>query len=205
MDVMARMGAALRRFHDRTAQPATFDGRALAGKLLRYVERLEPIVGDREVLTQVRDAATGIGKLSQPAGLASTLKGIDIRNLLLAHDDGVVLLDPGRRKVTLPEADLARFLMTYRILWWGHPAFLIGFRPDAAAEAAFLRAYGHEEPAREALFRAQMIKELLKHWFTAHDSLKLKAFAPSVKRMLAKGWIDPYYSSQLRAEIALLA
>jgi hypothetical protein len=200
-DVMARMGLALRRLHDGTAQPSTFRGGALQDKLVRYIERLDPIVADRRVLSSARDAAMRIGQMSQAVECTSTLKGIDIRNVMLDGDDGIVLFDPGKRKITLPEADLARFLVTYRILWWGHPAFLFGCRADPRAEDAFLHAYEGRGSVRGPLFHAQMVKELLKHWATAHESLRLKAWPPVVSRVLAAGWIDRFYASQLRHEV----
>lgn len=200
--VMLRMGEAMRLFHDHTSSPAEFDGRILREKLVRYAHALTTVVADTSILPHVLEVADRVASVRRPMHVACTLKGIDIRNLLLTDDDCVFLLDPGKRKLTWPEADVARFLTTFRILWWGSPAFLFGLRPDAAAETAFLNAYDESGQHVVLLRRAQMIKELLKHWHTARDSLRLKPWPALAKRAVARSWIDPFYAGQLRAEIA---
>ena len=129
---------------------------------------------------------------------ASTLKGIDLRNLLIDGSDGVFLLDPGRMKRTFREADLARFLLTYRILYWGHWLFALGCEPDPAAEGEFLESYyASSEPASGRLLEFYLVKEALKHWHTAHASLRLKTWPAPVKRLVAAAYIDRFYERQL--------
>lgn len=198
--VMFRFGQALRRFHDRTSAPAEFDGRVLEGKLKRYVNGLREQRGDRPALQAAEAIAERLSTVRRPARTSSTLKGIDIRNLLVGQRDRVTILDPGRIKTTWPEADLARFLVTYRILWWGSPLFLTYMRPDRVAEASLLDGYSRAGCWDRELFAFQMIKEMLKHWHTAHDSLSLQPWPGMVKRVLAAGWIDRFYARQVLAE-----
>lgn len=200
-DIMARLGQALRRFHDRFTDERPFDGPRLAAKLRRYAAELAGRTRQRSLLDRVRAAADRIACADLPGRETWTLKGIDIRNVFVGEDDRIVILDPGRMKRAVAEADLARFLVTYRILWWGSPLFLLGLRPDPEGETAFLRAY-YGEPDRDGLLlHAQFVKELLKHWHTAHDSLSLKLWSGAAKRMLGSAVVDSYYTRQLRREL----
>lgn len=52
-----------------------------------------------------------------------TLKGLDIRNILIDKGGLLRILDPGKMKRDCIEADLARFLVTCRILYWGSMLF----------------------------------------------------------------------------------
>ena len=143
-----------------------------------------------------------IADLEIEATEVPTLKGIDIRNVLMDEQDKLFLLDPGRMKRTCREADLARFLMTYRILYWGSWLFLLGLRPDIQAEEAFLDAYySKTAPRSQKLLSYFLIKEQLKHWHTAIDSLRLLAWAMPIKRLIEATYINPYYTRQLAQEL----
>jgi aminoglycoside phosphotransferase (APT) family kinase protein len=133
--------------------------------------------------------------------MVPTLKGIDIRNILIDQDDKVSILDPGRLKLASREADLSRFIMTYRILYWGSRLFLF-IDPDKDAEKAFLKAYyDNSFPASGNVLHFYLIKEQLKHWYTAHESLEMHSYPAVVKRLLAGIYVNPYYIRQLTAEL----
>ena len=198
---MARLGEALGRFHKRSAQSTVFRMDETLPKLEHYC---------RELGANVRCPMPGLVSkiLNSMAGLETmametpTLKGIDIRNVLMDERDRIFLLDPGRLKRTCREADLARFIMTCRILYWGSGLFLLGLRPDSQAEKAFLETYySNTAPPDPKLLSLYLIKEQLKHWHTAIDSLHLLPWSMSVKRLIAATYVNPYYTRQLTLEL----
>jgi hypothetical protein len=135
----------------------------------------------------------------------TTLKGIDIRNVLMGERDKLFLLDPGRMKRTCREADLARFIMTYRILYWGSGWFFLRLRPDLQGEEQFLQAYySNSAPPSPKLLGIYLIKEQLKHWHTATESLRLRRWAKPLKGLIQSTYINPYYSRQLAVELKTL-
>jgi hypothetical protein len=200
---LRRIAAALRRFHACGAEPAMMAVGAWQEKVARYVDRLHEwqvapgTLGRLELECSRRRTGADI-----PVSFTTTLKGIDIRNVMLSEDDTLVMLDPGAMKRAPAEADLARFLITWRILFWGHLSFVAGAVPPASAEASFLDAYGVFEP--HAL-RLMLIKELLKHWATAHESLRLKGWGRARTQLVASVYIDPFYQRQLLREMDGLA
>jgi hypothetical protein len=196
-DLLGRFGAALRRYHDVGAAETTVPD--AAAKFARLGAEVIAKGGPR-VARRLADAAAGAWPRGR-AIAAWTLKGIDIRNLLLDHERRIVVLDPGLRKFTVREADLARFLVTWRILYWGHWAFAAGMQPAPAAECAFLRGYAGDTALDPAILRGYMLKELFKHWATARESLHARRWPPGTTRAIGALYIDRFYAAQIRKEL----
>lgn len=198
---MARLAEALGRFHKRSTQSSVFFMRESLHKLESYCDELS-VKARNEWPERVKRVLRSMADLKIPAVVVPTLKGIDIRNVLMDERERIFLLDPGRVKRTCREADLARFLMTYRILYWGSRLFLLGLRPDTEAEKAFLKIYySNTAPGDSRLLSLYLIKEQLKHWHTAIDSLYLLPWSITMKRLVAAIYINPYYTRQLAAEV----
>ncbi len=198
---MARLGAALGRFHRVNSKETVFQVDQAIPKLERYCRGIESRAHS-PVLAEISQAIGLFAGLELDAVEVPTLKGIDIRNVLMNDQDGLSLLDPGRMKPACREADLARFIMTYRILYWGSGLFFLGLRPDTKAEGAFLEAYySNSAPPSPKLLSFFIIKEQLKHWRTALDSLRLLPWPVLVKRIAATTYVNPYYTRQLTEEL----
>jgi len=199
---MGRFGGALGRFHNQSACSKRFQLAEMMPKIEHYCRDL----AEKTNNPLPNRTIAALAKLSSwecNAVETNTLKGIDIRNMLIDKQDELVLLDPGKTKVTFREADVARFLMTYRILYWGSLQLLLLRRPDPEAEKAFLRAYygADETPLLLCLY---FIKEQLKHWHTALDSLRRLPWPGLVKTWVAHVYVDPLYSRQLALELESL-
>ena len=200
-EAMTRLGASLGRFHHGSSRSTVFHASESIPKLERYCHELGASVGSSGP-SHVIQALKSIGDLEIEAIEVSTLKGIDIRNILMDAKDRLIMFDPGRMKRTCREADLARFIMTYRILYWGSGLFLLGLRPDSRAEDAFLEAYySHSAPPSPKLLSLFLIKEQLKHWHTAIDSLWRLPWAITIKRLVAAIYVNPFYNRQLDVEL----
>lgn len=198
---MTRLGSALGRFHQRNSQHTVFRIDEAIPKLVRYCHDLE--LSTRSPLpSRIIQALSSIDGLEIEALEVSTLKGIDIRNVLMDKQDRMFLMDPGRIKRTYREADLARFIMTYRILYWGSGLFLLGLRPDSQAEEAFLDAYySNSTPPSPKLLSLFLIKEQLKHWHTALNSLQMLQWPLALKRIISSIYVNPFYERQLTKEL----
>lgn len=200
--VLERLGTALCRFHLKSIRTSRFDVAAEVRKINYYCECLTAEGTEPKFLRALRAELLALSGYETSVGLTQTLKGIDVRNVFVDEYDGIRLLDPGKLKENYPEADLARFLVTWRILYWGSPWFAFGIRPSDTYEDAFLRGYYQQAQRPACLLAVLLVKELLKHWFTAHDSLKLKPWARAVKHAVAAAYIDPFYKRQLIRESA---
>ena len=200
-EAMTRLGAALGRFHQGNARNAIFHVNKAMPKLERYCRELGDNVRS-PMPNYVIQTLKSISDMEIEAIEVSTLKGIDIRNVLMDEKDRLFLFDPGRMKRICREADLARFIMTCRILYWGSGLFLLGLRPDSNAEDAFLEAYySHSAPPSPKLLSFFLIKEQLKHWHTAMDSLWRLPWSMPLKRLVAAIYVNPFYNRQLAVEL----
>ncbi len=199
--IMARLGKALGRFHDDHARPAVFRVNEIQPKIEHYCKEIGASVKGPwpNKIIQSLNLVEGLelGTFEVP-----TLKGIDIRNILMDEQDNLFLIDPGRMKLAYREADLARFIMTYRIIYWGSILFFLRIKPDLKAENAFFDAYysrtSHHSQKLLSLF---LVKEQLKHWHTALDSLRLFMWPNIIKRFIAVTYINPFYTQQLAVEL----
>jgi aminoglycoside phosphotransferase (APT) family kinase protein len=195
--LMARLAVAMRRFHDKHAMLLEFSGERVAARLHEYIQRLKAAGARLPATALVERALDRIARTNFASVETITLKGIDIRNVLVACDGHIWLVDPGKAKRAPREADLARFLFTWRILFWGTAWFPFGMIPRSQAEAAFLRAYDGNDPCDPAPLRVYLLKETLKHWFTAYDSVALKRWPKAKTAIVQRLYIDPFYHRQM--------
>ena len=137
--------------------------------------------------------------------MTKTLKGLDLRNIMLDNQGRLILLDPGAMKRDCREADLARFLVTLKLLYWGGPAFLIGLIPKPDCFETFIHAYQKKSPYSPSLLSLMIIKELLKQWRMARiGALSMKSWPIFVKRIVAIIYIDRFYKKQIKIEVTKL-
>lgn len=201
ISAMGRLGAAFGRFHKISAKPVNFNTDNLIHKMIRYCSEIE----NHPLGTKIESVIDNINKLGShefSAIKVPTLKGIDIRNILIDEEDNLFVLDPGRIKLACREADLSRFLMTYRILYWGSIKFILGLRPHLKAENAFLNNYYMNSSAPSGrLLHMFFVKEQLKHWHTALESLEMRSYPAIIKRLIAGIYINPYYVCQILTEL----
>jgi len=201
---MANLGVTLGRYHQTNTKGAEFCLSDMLPKICFYCSEIATNVNsvwpDRVI-----QKLQSLGDLRLSGIEVATLKGIDIRNILIDRQCRITLLDPGKTKFTFPEADLARFLMTFRILFWGSTLFLISHEPDPEAEKAFLESYYSVSQApNPLLLDLYILKEQLKHWHTALDSLCKKNWPNGINKLVAGTYINPFYEHQTSLQLELI-
>ena len=98
--------------------------------------------------------------------------------------------------------DIARFVVTCRILYWGTSAILWKTRPSVRYEKAFLDGYYVSDGGAQKIIKFLIIKEILKHWKMAHISLSKRNWKGYVKFFLRKIYIDSFYYKLLTDELS---
>jgi hypothetical protein len=160
---------------------------------------LAPEIGDN-IMLKLRM----LQKLEVDTYCANTLKGFDVRQVFIESGGAVYLLDPGKMKTDYVEMDLARFIVTCRILYWGSILFFLRMRPDASYEASLLKGYYGNNMRFGKVLCLLTIKELLKHWRMAYTVLSFKRWPLVMQRFLKRTYIDPFYKWQINNELANL-
>ena len=198
---MSRIGTALARFHNSSGADILCDADSIVKKMKGYLVELKGYGVDAAYLEGVArklDAWAGVTFSSQ---VAINLKGLDIRQVFIDESGFLHLLDPGKMKNGYREVDLARFVVTCRILYWGSAAILLHLTPAACYEESFLDGYSRASGRSEMALRILIVKELLKHWRMAHVSLDEKSWPHAYKVLLRKAYMDPFYKRQISSEL----
>lgn len=217
-ELRSRFGASLAWGHDLMERIGAWLGRYHTAARLGEARRGRPVCLATKVQAILHEASTlGAGTHGVKALLArvghrlpeipdvewtATLKGLDVRNVFQGPEGKIVLLDPGRTKWDRGEADVARFLTTWEIVFWGSPWFGFGLKGSTSLEEAFLSGYRQEGTLDESLVRSFRIKELAKHWRMASVALNLKRWGSPAKVLVRSLYVDRFYSKALRKRLA---
>ena len=196
---MSKIGAALGTFHKGNAENTLFYLPDLLPKIKFYCSKISSNT-DSNFLEKVIKEIESLKNIKFSSYLVATLKGIDIRNILIDSDDTLHLLDPGKIKITYREADLARFITTYRILFWGSMILPIVKFPDSKAEKMFLESYYSNSFKAEP----QVLNELLKHWNTALESLQKIKWPFFIKYVARKFYVNLFYKRCINNQLNII-
>lgn len=82
---------------------------------------------------------------------------------------------------------------------------LVFRQPSSMAEETFLRSYyfnSREYP--KLLFKLVLLKEQLKHWHNAIDSLQRRPWPSLLKRLVKSVYVDLYFKRQILAQLRTL-
>lgn len=202
-DFMSRMGASLNRFHHICEEPATFQLSGMMPKFVFYCQALAGSTGSslpERILSELKK----IESFEVISRKVQTLKGLDIRNILINSQNRIQLLDPGKIKFDFREADLARFITTYRLLYWGSKRMMLLNRPNSLAELEFLRSYFNKDILSNELLALYLIKEGLKHWHNVMEYVRCQDWPRAMKKIVIKLYINPFFCRLLKSELSLL-
>ena len=202
LEAMSKLGEALARFHKKSSGCVLSDADRILEKMHGYVLELRGYGVDSAYLDDIAQRLNRWKDLSFTSRRAMNLKGLDVRQVFIDEQSGLHLLDPGRLKDGYREVDLARFVVTCRILYWGSAAILLRIKPSARYEERFLKAYTQVNGMSEAALGILVVKEFLKHWRMAHESLSRRPWPRSRKAFLKRLYVDPFYKRQLSVELS---
>lgn len=202
--VMARLGKALSKFHQTAIRECKFDVESVLIKMESCCSQLKSFGVAPEFIDKTVLRLRKLNSLKIYTHHTNTLKGFDVRGVFVDKDGIVFMLDPGKMKTDYKEMDLARFIATCRILYWGSILFFLRMSPDISYEESFIRAYYGNNKGQDKILCLLIIKELLKHWRMAYVVLGLKQWPPLIKKSLKRKYIDPFYKWQITVELANL-
>lgn len=203
-NILTRLGKALSRYHNQEISATLFDTTETIAKTTDYCAQLDKYKVKSPCLQRIASEIRQFRIYNPLTHVVPNTKGLDIRNILLGQDGHLFMLDPGRTKIDYKEADLARFIVTCRIIYWGSTLFLLQLCPHESYEASFLEGYDDGRAETGRILNILLLKELLKNWLLAHKALDLKNWPPMLQILLRRTYIDPFYKRQIDRELAKL-
>jgi hypothetical protein len=202
LEGMSRLGTALAQFHKRSQDVVVCDTDTILEKMQGYLLKLRNSGVDGAYLDDIARRLVGLRKVKFTSRSVVNLKGLDIRQVFLDQDNGLHLLDPGKMKDGYREVDLARFIVTCKILYWGSSAILFHVTPSAKYEKSFLTAYRQSNGISEMALGVLIVKEVLKHWIMAHTSMEKREWPWAYKMLLNKVYVNSFYKRLLSVEMS---
>jgi hypothetical protein len=203
-EVLTRLGAALAKFHRTSMRECPFDFDAVVEKMLGCCAEIKLFGAGSDFLDGVMGRLRTLRIPAATTHHTHTLKGFDVRQVFINEDRDVFLLDPGKIKPGYQEVDLARFIVTCRILFWGSLWLPLGVSPDASYEARFVESYYGTSVRPANVLGVLTIKELLKHWRMAYQVLEWRQWHPLIRAALGRTYIDPFFQRQVTVELGNL-
>lgn len=200
------LGLSLAKFHSLSPSDASFDPAEVVKKIEKYKSKLISLGAHGSSLRSSIQKTSEVDNFRFSSRKSFTLKGLDIRNILVNDQQELYLLDPGKTKIDFIESDLARFLVTCRIIYWGSLLFFLPIAPCNSYGESFLRGYvSTGQKYVRLILQMLIVKELFKHWFMACRSLELKPWPRILKLFLRHTYIDLFYNRQIDSEFRTLA
>lgn len=204
------IGSALKKYHQNSheaegSREVIFRAVKLIGKIKNTCDYLKGYVSNNKFLDKVENDLACWGGFDVSLPLVKTLKGLDIRNVIYGEDDRIYLLDPGKLKSDTAMADLARYLVTCEIIYWGSLWFFLKLRPKRIYITETLRQYGKITKDEESVLNLLILKEYMKHWKAAYVALSLKNWPGLLKKILMKIYIDRFYMSVVSKQMEILS
>lgn len=131
--------------------------------------------------------------------LVPMCEGFEIRNILVDKNRTVYVVDPGRIREGHGMDDLAHFLVSISMLFWGGPLFVLRFRSLEKYRVCFLNGYfssNQEIPFIKLLcwFEA---KEVIRQWKEAYFILSYKNYPDFVREWMRRYYVDPFFFASL--------
>jgi len=187
----ARIGKALGAFHREHRAPKNAIAASVADKLISTSKAIHRQTGID--LALVVNACIGEDVLEILNNTqAKTMKGFDIRNIIVDGRECINIIDPGKIKVDTALADVARFIVTIRLVFWGSWYCPLIVSEVDEYEDAFIDAWQSESGLATDGLSILVIKEVLRYWLIGLDAAA--RYAPNT---LLESALKKYYVNRV--------
>jgi hypothetical protein len=167
-------------------------------------------------LRQMRDAAGEIGdksladrlvryidELSNKASFdpaypdTLTIEGFEVRNFI-TDGEAVFFLDPGRINAGSAYEDLARFIASLSILYWGRINFLREYRNEETFIGSFIASYEDESGGIERdILNLYLAKQFIRLWIDGILVLRHKRYMKPLDSVVQRLYIERFFTKRL--------
>ena len=203
-NILKRLAKSLSKFHQLSMIPCKFNFDEYFLKIEKYAIELQSFGVPKHYLDNLFSRLDKAKDWNLDSYQTKTLKGLDVRQVFISGRRDIFILDPGKMKKDYIEADLARFLTTCKILYWGTFYIFLRLSPSHYFAESFIRSYSGNHKLSGRLLNILIIKELLKLWKMAHLITGVRSWPLPIKKTLRRIYIDPFYKGQINIELTTL-
>jgi len=203
-NILKRLAESLSKFHQLSMKPCKVDLNEYFLKIEKYSSELQSLGVSKYYFDNLFSRLSKANSWELDSYQTTTLKGLDIRQVFINGQSDIFILDPGKMKNDYLEADLARFITTCKILYWGTFFIFLNLSPSTYYTDSFIRDYSVNNKISGRLINILIIKELLKFWRMAYLVTDVRSWSMPIKKTLQKIYIDPFYKGQINSELTTL-
>jgi len=197
-------GKSLKYFHSKSSTKSEFKAYEIIKKINIYSNYLKISGVSPKYLKQISNKLKKNTEFHNPTFIAKNLKGIDIRQIFITNNHDLVIIDPGKISEGYIEIDIARFIVTCRILYWGTIKIFFQKVPNESFENNFLDGYYGRNHQYSKSLNLLIIKEYFKQWKVGHSALRERGWPILFKFIFKKIYMDPFYKRLILIEFEKL-
>jgi hypothetical protein len=197
-------GKSLKSFHEKSSVSSTFKTQDVIKKFNNYFIFLKSSGVSSKYLKSFIDIFIQFTNDNYHTLTSHNLKGIDIRQIFITDSQSLSVIDPGKLSQGYIEIDLARFIVTCRIIYWGTLRAFFRHTPHASYEEKFLNGYFGKDYFKSKVLNILILKEFFKQWKVVHSALLRRKWPFFIKYLIKKFYIDPFFKSQIAKELSKL-
>ena len=141
--------------------------------------------------------------LDLPCPVATCMSGFQVRNVFVTGGK-LIFLDPEDLAEGHTLQNVASFLVSLELLFWGTPWFLLPLPLRNQMREAFLEGYGANAPFDTRALWLWEIKQFVVYWKCAYRVLANKGYPRPVSFLVRKIYIDRFYSKAVMNRLEAL-
>jgi hypothetical protein len=199
-----KFGKSVKSFHENSSVSSILNTQDIINKFNNYFIFLKSTGVSSKYLNSFIDIFIHSTNAEYHTLTSDNLKGIDIRQIFISDNQSLYVIDPGKLSQGHNEIDLARFIVTCRIIYWGTLKGFFRYGPHPSYEEKFLHGYFGKDFSRSKSLHIFILKEYIKHWKLVHSGILRRKWPFFIKYIIKKLYVDPFFKFHITKELSKL-
>jgi hypothetical protein len=125
-----------------------------------------------------------------------------VRNIIVDQAGTVRLVDPGKIAWSSGLEDVAHFLLSLTMLYWGTPMLWMGIPLAKSYRRSFLEGWAQKRPKISPTILAWFeIRELFRQWLEAYRVLERKPYPSLLRNFLRFAYVDAFFLNRIKHNV----
>jgi hypothetical protein len=131
-------------------------------------------------------------------------EGFEVRNIIVDEGGTVRLVDPGNLSLSSGLEDVAHFLVSLTMLYWGTPMLWMGIPVAQPYRRSFMEGWMQNSPGVSPSILAWFeTRELFRQWLEAYKVLEIKPYPHILRKFLRFAYVDAFFLNRIKHNVEL--
>jgi len=141
---------------------------------------------------------------SQELPRSRNCEGFEVRNIIVDQAGTVRLVDPGNVSWSSGLEDVAHFLVSLTMLYWGTPVLWMGIPLAETYRRSFLEGWAQNRSKVSLPILAWFeTRELFRQWLDAYKVLERKPYPDFLRKFLRFAYVDAFFLNRIKHNVKL--